>query len=256
MHADSQATIFFDITDLQEAARAANVRDVLLNRYERGATVCRVHYPDRGPFRDTVYYPVYGPTIVATNEMVDDILATRSVQIIMPQSERIFDDDVKPIVGLPFRERLLAFRARWMQRDLPAADKPCAGRLGDILRPVRQIVRIVCTDESWFLNFMSSVENQRKSIGSDSLEAQVVSAIKESLDTISHGHILQEDIGIRLNRNRSEREKISPQKLGKITSSLGFKKYNSGQQRGIWYDEKLMILLCQRYGIEFDLHVI
>ncbi len=256
MARDHRATIFFDITDLQEAARAANVRDVLLNRYERGATVCRVHYPDRGPFRDTVYYPVFGPTIVATNEMVDDILATRSVQVIMPQSARIFDDDVKPIMGLPFRERLLAFRARWMQRDLPVAAKPCAGRLGDILRPIRQIVRIVGTDESWLLDFVRGAEQQRKLIGSDSLEAQVVNAIKVSVNKISNGHILHEHILENLNRNRSEREKVTAHKLGKVTSSLSFEKYNSGQQRGIYWDDKLMISLCQRYGIEFDIQII
>ena len=256
MARDHRATIFFDITDLQEAAKAANVKDVLLNRFERGATVCRVHYPDRGPFRDTVYYPVYGPTIVATNEMVDEILATRSVQVVMPQSDRIFDDDVKPIMGLPFRERLLAFRARWMQRDLPAADKPCAGRLGDILRPIRQIARIVGSDELWLLDFVRSAEKQRKSIGSDSIEAQIVNAIKESFSKISHGHILHEDILERLNRNRSEREKVTAHKLGRVTSSLGFEKYNSGQQRGIYWNDKLLISLCERYGIEFDTHVI
>ncbi len=256
MARDHRATIFFDITDIQQAAVAANVRDVLLNRYESGATIPRVHYPERGPYRDTVYYDVYGPTIVATNETVDDILATRSIQIVMPQSARIFDDDIKPIVGLPFRERLLAFRARWMHRELPSAEKPCAARLGDILRPIRQIVRIACSDESWFLNFVKHMEQQRKSIGSDSLEAQVVNAIKESLSTISHGHIVHEDIMVRLNQNRSERENISPQKLGRITASLGFKKYSSGQQRGIYYDETLMIRLCERYGTEFNTNVI
>lgn len=247
---DLRATLFIDVSDLQQKMENNNVEDVLLNRYEKGATIARVLYPDKGPFDDTVYFPVYGATLVATNETVNDILSTRTIQIIMPESQRKFEDDVRPIHGLPFRERLLGFRARWMDKNLPIVEKPCAGRLGDILRSIRQIVSIVSTDETWFLSFVNGVEQRRKLSGADGLDAQVVNAIKDSMNSMSQGHIFHEDILRNLNANKSEKEKISPHKLGKITSRLGFEKYTSGQQRGIYFHQNLFTSLCERYGIE------
>lgn len=248
---DLRATLFIDVTDLQQKADANGVEDILLNRYEKGARIARVLYPDKGAFDDTVYYDIYGATIAATNETVNDVLATRTVQIIMPESDRQFNDDVKEVNGLPFRERLLGFRARWMDKDIPVVIKPCNGRLGDILRCIRQIVNIVSSDEKWFLDFVTGIEKQRKLSGADGLDAQVVNAIKDSLNAMKQGHIFHEDILRNLNINKSEKEKISPNKLGKITSRLGFEKYTSGQQRGIYWNADLFKRLCERYGIEY-----
>ena len=247
---DLGATLFIDVSDLQQKMEANNVEDVLLNRYEKGAVIARVNHPEAGAFDDTDYYEVYGATIVSTNETVNDTLATRTVQIIMPEAHRQFNDDVKKINGLPFKERLLGFRARWIDRDLQAVEKPCNGRLGDILRSIRQIVKIVSTDESWFLTFVTGVEQRRKLTGADGLDAQVVNAIKESMNTITKGHMFHEDILRKVNANKSETEKISSQKLGKIIARLGFEKYTSGQQRGLYWNAELYKRLCERYGIK------
>jgi hypothetical protein len=167
----------------------------------------------------------------------------------MPESEREFEDDIKPEDGLPFRERLLAFRARWMDRDLPAVTKPCAGRLGDILKPLRQIVNAVCPNENWFLDLVRNLQVQRKRTGVDSLDAQVVAAMVQERKSISNGHLLNEVLLNALNEKRSERERITPQKLGKIIARLGFERYTSGQQRGFYWKEELVKRLCERYGI-------
>ena len=34
---------------------------------DKQGSYARVLYPEKGPFKDTVYYDIYGPTIVATN---------------------------------------------------------------------------------------------------------------------------------------------------------------------------------------------
>jgi len=250
MAEDLGATLFIDVSDLQHKMESAGAEDILLNRYEQGATVARVLYPEKGPFKDTVYYSVYGPTVVATNEVVNETLATRTIQIIMPQSNRNFEADIKESEALVYRERLVAFRARWIDRDLPSSIKPCKGRLGDILRPIRQVVNIACEKEDWFLKFTETIEKQKKSSGADTLDAQVVHAIKESMCTLKKGHILHDDILQKVNVNKSEHEKISAQKLGKITARLGFEKYTSGQQRGIYWNQDLFSRLCERYGIE------
>jgi len=54
-----------------------------------------------------------------------------------------------------------------------------------------------------------------------------------------------------LNKDVPLSERISPQALGKTTSSMGFRRYSSGQKRGIYWDAVLLKSLCQRYGLEY-----
>ena len=182
---------------------------------------------------------------------MNDIMGTRAVQIVMPESARIFNNPVSPTDGLPYRERLVAFRARWMDQPLPQVQNPCRSRLGDIMKPIRVIVNLIGSNETWFLEFVSYVEAKRKLVALESLEAQVVSAIKEAIGAVRHGHLLNEDILTELNRGRHERECISPQKLGKVLAKLDFDPYNSGQKRGIMWVEELVSRLCSRYGIDY-----
>ena len=72
---------------------------------------------------------------MATNKEINDILETRSIQIVMPETEKIFENDVLEINGLPFRERLVAMRTRWLNNQLPEVGKPVSGRLGDNANP-------------------------------------------------------------------------------------------------------------------------
>jgi hypothetical protein len=105
--------------DLWKKVERGNVDDIMLHRFERGGKVPRILDPDKGPFKDTTWFDIYGPTIIATNKTINEILETRSIQIVMPETSRIFEDDVKELDALPFRERLVAFRARWIDQQLP-----------------------------------------------------------------------------------------------------------------------------------------
>lgn len=249
---DLKATIFFDLMDIWKRAVAAGAEDILLFRFEKGGKVPRVLYPERGKFQDTVYYDVYGATIIATNEPVDEIMETRTIQMVMKESNRRFQSPVRPENGLPFRERLCAFRARWMDQVLPDVSYPVGGRLGEMVTPIRQIVHIVGQGENWFLEFVKAVEADRKKAGADSFDAQVVVAIKESLGTISHGHLLHEHILANLNRGKSAKEEITAQKLGRATLRLGFEKFTDGQHRGIVWNQDNFHRLCERFGIEIE----
>jgi hypothetical protein len=244
-----RATLFFDTMDLWDEVKRSCTKDIMLNRFESGSKVSWVLHPEKGAFEDTTFYEIYGPTILATNEPIHEILGTRSIQIVMPETSRIFPEDVKESKGLPFRERLVAFRARWIDRQLPVVEKPVIGRLGDILKPIRQIINMVDQDESWFLEFTKKVEESRKKDALDSKDAQIVRAIVECYDKINYGHLLNQEILDVINRDRPDQFHMSPQGLGRITKRLGFKKYNSGEARGIDVDQRLLYRLCQRYEI-------
>jgi hypothetical protein len=63
--------------------------------------------------------------------------------------------------------------------------------------------------------------------------------------------VFNEDVLSKLNKDVPLSERISPQALGKTTSSMGFKKYASGQKRGFYWNAELLKSLCQRYGLEY-----
>ncbi|NQV02231.1 MAG: hypothetical protein HQ542_06280, partial [Bacteroidia bacterium] len=199
---DHKATLFFDLMDLWKKVVKLGSEDLILCRFEKGVKMPKVLYPEKGAFADTVYFNIYGATIIATNETVNPILETRTVQAIMPEASRDFPEDVKPEHGLPFRERLVAFRARWMDQQIPDAEKPVKGRLGDMLRPIRRVVNLVCSDETWFLDFAENLEIMRKKAASDTIEAQVVSAILQAEHCVKNGHLLHDDYRGILNMDR------------------------------------------------------
>jgi hypothetical protein len=138
-----------------------------------------------------------------------------------------------------------------MDRQLPEMSKPCLGRLGDVLKPINQIVRICCPDDSWFGPFVAGVERNRRQSRSESEDARIIQAILAARSSLKHGHLFNEDVLSNLNKDVPLSERISPQALGKTTSGMGFKKYASGQKRGFYWNAELLKSLCQRYGLEY-----
>ncbi|HHT9135226.1 MAG TPA: hypothetical protein ACFYD2_10010, partial [Candidatus Avalokitesvara rifleensis] len=176
---DCKATIFFDCMGLWRKVEKNQSEDIILGRYERGYVVPRVLWPERGPFKDTKNYSVFGPTILATNEAIHYILETRAVVVNMPESSREFPQNVTPELALTLREKLTAFRAHYLDKDLPKVPKPALGRLGDILQPLYQVVRLVRGEDGDppFLEFVAKLGEDRRMERSDTLEAQIVRVV-------------------------------------------------------------------------------
>lgn len=168
---DLHASLFFDVKNIWRKAEKNGSEDILLHRFEKGAKVPRVLFPDRGAHRDIVYYSIFGPTIVGTNESVHRILETRAVPIKMPETSKRFENDVTPELSLSLKERLVAFRARHLGETFVNIPKPASGRLGDILKPLQQIIRLVKPErEIRFLELVKELEAERLIEKADSLE--------------------------------------------------------------------------------------
>jgi hypothetical protein len=242
------ATLFFDVVDIWNKAQKIGTEDILLLRYEKGATVPRVLYPDRGPFRDTVYYNIYGPTIVATNVTVSEILATRAIQIIMPESSRRFENDILPEHGLELKERLTAFRARHLTEELPSAEKPCSGRLGDILRPLRQIIKLVVPEEEGrFLNLCERIRGERYDNLAETQEGRLLQVILDLEDKSESGMLDASKITEKINEGVSEKFQISQSKITRTCKSMGFKCPRPGGKTHVEIESSLLAKLRARY---------
>lgn len=191
-------------------AEKNGTEDILLHRFERGAKVPRVLYPERGPHKDMVYYSIFGPTVISTNEGLHSILETRAIQINMPVTAKTFENDVLPELALPLKERLVSFRARHLRESLPEIPKPASSRLGDILKPLQQIIRLTKSEkETSFLKLAKELQEARLIEKTDSLEAQILKEITNLKESVNKSVLPVKDITNALNDGKSDKYQVS-----------------------------------------------
>lgn len=247
-----KATLFFDVMNIWQKAEKNQSEDILLHRFEKGAQVPRVLYPEKGAHRDITYYSIFGPTIIGTNETIHRILETRAVNINMPETSRKFENSVTPELAVPLKCRLLVFRARHLNDTLPDMPKPAAGRLGDILKPLLQIIRFVRPErEDNFMALVSGFEAERLIEKADSLEAQILNALMSLKDQVAHGILPVKAITDRFNEGKHEKIKVTYQRIGRRLTAMGFKKArgDDGAAVVLW-DDDMITRLMERYGLK------
>tara|TARA_Y100000294_G_scaffold13599_1_gene12174 strand:- start:727 stop:2364 length:1638 start_codon:yes stop_codon:yes gene_type:complete len=252
---DMKATLFFDIMNLWRTAETSKTSDILLLRYEKGAKVSRVLFPDKGPFEDMEHYDIYGSTIMATNEAVHKILDSRCIPITMPNKPSSSYEDPKPEKALELKERLTAWRARILERPLLEIGtiEGLSGRLWDISRPMLQVCKLLYSEGINLLKkALLEVASQKIEDKKTGIEGQIIEAIDElSLDKkiLPEWEILQSELLRLLNGDRPAQHQLTPQYLGKKLKAIGIKTrkvhgYAEAQLKKSEFD----ILLAQ-YGI-------
>ncbi len=249
---DLKASLFFDVKDIWRKAEKNGSEDILLHRFEKGAKVPRVLYPEKGAHKDIVYYSIFGPTIIGTNEGVHKILESRAVQINMPETDKIFENDVTPEFSLPFKEKLIAFRAAHFGEPFQQIPKPAPSRLGDILKPLHQVIRKVKPErEKAFLRLVKDLQADRMVEKSDSFEAQILEAVWQSADLVESARLSVKAITDTFNDGKSDREKSNPRTIGRRLNAMGFKKrrMNDGKMAIMW-DDQFIQRLRHTYGMD------
>ncbi len=244
------ASLFLDVAEIWKKAEKHGTEDILLNRHERGSKVPRVLHPDKGPFKDTVYFSIFGATLIATNETVPTALDSRAVQINMPPPTRNFRNKITPQLALPLKERLIAFRYRHMATVMPDIEKPSLGRLGDILEPLAQIIQLVQPDrEAAFTGLVREIEERRGIDRGETTEAKLVKAIVDLEDEVSQGRLAVKKIVEKYNETLSEKWRVSARSIGKRLVALGFQKTKIGasSERAIYCDPVLIQKLTHTY---------
>ena len=189
--------------------------------------------------------------MIATNDGVHQILESRALQINMPASSRIFEDDVTPESALPFKERLTAFRARHLGEKLPNILKPARGRLGDILRPLLQIIRLVRPEkEDAFMELVRSLQEDRLMEKSETLEARILKTVLELRGDVVNGVLPVKLITDTFNNGLPEKSQITYQRVGRMLKSMGIQKCKTNQGgAAILWDEKGLCVLGVAYGL-------
>jgi len=249
------ASFFFDVWKIWETAQDTRSVDLLLQRFQRGSQVARVTTPERESFEDYRIFSVFGPTIYATNEPSHRVLESRGIVINMPKSQRTFEVDVTREYLLSHKERMVAFRARHLGEVLPYCDKPSSERLGDIMKPLYQVLKVVCPErEQNFLDLIRELEEERKMVKSQTKEAEIIEALINLEPNVTAGTLPINDITEKVNEGRREKFQYSSKTIGRTLRTMGFKgRRLSGGSRAIIYDKDKVSELALEHGLETSL---
>ena len=249
---DLQATLFLDMKDLWQAAEKERSMDILLGRFEKGSMIRRVVKPEKGAFEDSRYYDIFGPTILATNSPIHKILQTRCIPITIPDRPGEYEDP-EPRLGRELKERLVAWRARVLDRELPkvAPVEGLVGRMWDISKPLLQVCILACPDALDALT-QAIVEIARENVPDkgQTLEAKIVEILSGLSPTGQlEWKIRMEDVVAELNKNEPVFH-VKPGALGKKIKTLGLQTKLSGGYAKILLTRSDLDALLKQYGIE------
>lgn len=249
-----RATLFIDVMDLWRKAERSGSEDILLLRYEKGAKATRVLYPEKGAFKDTVFYDVYGPTYIATNEVIHKILDTRCIPITMPNKPGRYENPT-PEKAQELKEKLTAWRGMVIGASLPAIEsvEGIQGRLWDICSPLLSICKLIAPERyKELVNELLRIAGQRIDDKKDSIEGQIVEALYVlSLNEHSNEWMIKtSDVVDKVNEKRAEGYKVDSRYIGKKVKALGLR--TAIRNKGYSYVEierETLNTLCRQYGI-------
>lgn len=247
-------TLFFDIMDISKKAERSNCDDMLLLRYERGAKCSRVLHPDRGAFNDTVYFDIYGPTIIASNKQPDDILETRCLPIIMPNRPDNYENPRKEL-GLALKARLTAWRAKNFQVELADIEsiEDISGRLWDITKPLFLVNALLPVDRGILKYSIQTIAGEKEKSRKGTVEGYLVAVIRDitiekGLDKFDEWNINISEIRAKYNQGKPEDRHVSAQWIGKRLKSIGFRNRIVHGYSQIRIDHQEYETLIKQYG--------
>lgn len=247
-----KATLFFDMMDLWKKAEKNGAEDILLLRYEKGAKATRVIFPEKGAFKDTVYYGIFGSTLIATNEAVHKILGSRCIDISMPNKPGDYENPT-PEKAQELKERLTAWRARVMNKSFPEVNiiQGLNGRLWDISKPLLQVCKLVYPQGFVELkDALLEVAGHRIEDKKESIEGQIVTTLFElSSKGLPEWKIKTSDLLEGLNEERPDTHKLTSQYVGKKLKAMGLHTRHIHGLSEILLNRSDFDVLLEQYGI-------
>ncbi len=247
-------TLFLDLVDISKKAERGGCEDILLLRAEKGAKCCRVQYPEQGAFNDTVYYEIYGPTIISSNEQLHKILETRCLPILMPNLPGNYENP-RPELGLELKERLTAWRAKHLFTTF-ADMKPIegiSGRLWDITKPMFFVNSLLPVEHQTLEDSILAIAGEKDVSRKETLEGRLVAIIKEITDENNLSGFLEwtitiNEIRTRFNQGRPEDKHVSPQWIGMRLKKMSLKSRSIHGYSEIIITSQEYKTLLEQYG--------
>lgn len=252
---DHKATLLFDVKNFARKLEQSQAEDLVYGRAERGVKAARVLFPEKGAFRDTVRFEVFGPTVITSNRMIDDIGLSRTILIEMKPSEKIFRFEPTMQNALELKTKLTGMRLAHLKDKFIKVEKEETGRIEDMLIGYRSMINTLFPSKiDVYYKLKKLIKEQKVENALDSFEAQLLQIIIQQGNAVEEGTLtLTFDYICSLyNENKPDKWHLSPQSLSKTLKGMGFtsKKNSDGNKRGIFYDLSLISKLKKIYGLE------
>jgi hypothetical protein len=150
---------------------------------------------------------------------------------------------------MDLKARLLVFRTLNMLRNLPAVEKPVAGRLGDLMQPLLAVAALLPNVASENLQaLISDLENDRRQSEADSMAGRITQVLFDLQEEVRNGRLPVQSVRETLNEDTpNDRFHLSPQRVGKELAAMGINRTKVGGTMHIVWDEDLMAQLFDRF---------
>jgi DNA primase len=250
---DLGEAIFIDVENLDKKLRSQDAEDIILHRFEKGAKTERIVDFTVSSFLGMKRFRIFGVTIIATNTAVGgEALNSRSIPIDMPETDKIFETPVYPEAAFHLKEQLFLFRARYMWKKLPDVKTPAKGRLGDIMKPILQIVRLMCPErEDSLMEFIYAIRDKRLSDKRESFQAKLIMVVMGLRDKVENGRLSVEIITDAVNAEKEDDKfHFSIKTIGRQLRGIGFRRLPlKDNKAAIAYDLKEIVRFGLKYGV-------
>ena len=250
---DLGEAIFIDVENLDKKLKSQDAEDIILHRFEKGAKTERIVDFTVNSFLGMKRFRIFGVTIIATNTPIGgDALNSRCIPIDMPETDRIFETPVHPEAAFHLKEQLFLFRARYLWKKLPEVKLLVKGRLGEIMKPILQIVRLMRPErEDSLMNFIYEMQEKRLADRRDSFQAKLIMVVMSLRDKVEKGRLSVKLITEAVNAEKEDdRFKFNEKSIGRRLRGIGFRRLPlKDNKAAIEYDKKEIIKLCIKYGV-------
>lgn len=253
-----ESTLFVDVVDVKKKALARGSLDTLCNRFERGHKELRIN-PEKAGSQVFRTHAPFGPTILASNEMLDERFTSRGLFLVPPNAPRAYK---KPRERDLVRWRAMLTAWRWWTMTEEQSPDPHVrgagiGRWQDITQPLRQITTMVAPDRlSAVDGALAHLYRERQGEKSRTDDAELIRAVAlvRQAQATSGGDTTAATADV-----RDEFEKLvkwdrrpSPRHVGVRLQALGFQqvKMDGGAKRGWYCKPEAFDDLVRQYGID------
>ena len=233
------------------------VARLLKSRYKRGLKVARCDLKHSKGEDEIKFFDAFGPTVICTDQKMPPELESRSLLFIMQKNiSSEVEDDIDQTKAQELRDRLTAFRARNLHKDLPNPVKMARRRLQEITKPLQQILISIDPDrEEDLKEYVKATKEMREIEESLTLQGEIINAIIETYqaDMFTGGKFLVSDITDFINKDRKEKEQTNSMIIGRRIKQLGYEVARAtGGKAAYQFDEKKTLNLAKRFGLKID----
>lgn len=252
-----QPTLFVDVVNISKKASAKGSLDVICGRFERGKKVIRVN-PDKSGFGALRSHDVFGPTIIATNDLPEERLLSRGFLVVMPEAQKYTPPPRAD--ALVYQRGMLTAWRQWTMATKQTLDPNVSGlrsgRWRDITQGLRQITKLVAPDDlpdvDRALDHLYRERQGQKSRTADAELIQAVRTLLEAQDSIGWGDRVPSDALLTAFQSRVGWDKVSAKHVGDCMRGLGFESVmlERGKRRGWHCPKEKLEELERKYGLD------